>query len=180
MRLLPEEVGFVAFMMTAQAVVGNDRWDLEGTRSRLSILQEACLEECWELPRRARGRARYFTASRRMAHPLDSVFEARLLWLLFKAGLEGYVTQHEICTPAGRYFLDCAFPEFRVAIEPDGRAKFGSSLQEVHEAREALEYRREAIERAGWIVVRVAWYELSKPQALEGRIRSALARGARR
>lgn len=179
-RLLSDEQGFVAFMMAMQAVVKNDRWDLEGTRSRLALVQAVCLEECWELPRRARGRARYFTASRRMIHPLDSVFEARLVWLLFTADLEGYVTQHEIHGLDGRYFLDFAFPELRVAIEPDGRAKFGQSLREVHEAREALERRREAIERAGWIVVRVAWRELSVPQALEARIRSALARAKRR
>lgn len=179
-RLLPDECGFVAFMMATQAVVRTDRWDLEATRSRLAQLQEVCLEECWELPRRARGRARYFTASRHMAHPMDSVFEARMAWLLCTAGLDEYVTQYEMRVAGARYFLDFAFPEFQVAVEPDGRAKFGVTLQEVHEAREALEYRREAIERAGWIVVRVAWGELAVSQALEGRIRSALARAGRR
>lgn len=178
-RLLPEEAGFVAFIMGTQEVVQNDRWDLEGTRSRLAFLQGICLDECWELPRRARGRARFFNASRHMVHPMDSVFEARLAWLLLKAGLDNYVTQHELHTVNGRYFLDFAFPQLRVAIEPDGRAKFGATIQEVHDAREALEYRREAIERAGWIVVRVAWQELRNPQALERRIRSALLRADR-
>lgn len=179
-RLLPDECGFVAFMMTAQAVAKNDRWDLEGTRSRLALLQEVCLEECRDLPRRARGRARYFAASRRMAHPMDSVFEARLAWLLSHAGLEQYVTQHEVVVANDHYFLDFAFPEIGVALEPDGRAKFGATVREVHETREALELRREAIESMGWIMVRVSWGELAAPHALESRIRFAIARGRRR
>jgi hypothetical protein len=66
------------------------------------------------------------------------------------------------------YFLDIAWPAFRIAIEYDG--------YEAHVGRAGLDAAREAdIRRRGWIVIRAAALDLSNARRVERELKTAFA-----
>jgi len=97
----------------------------------------------------------------------ESVFETRLLRVLRAAGLPVPSLQHAI----GRYRVDFAYPERRVAIEADGfrwhssRARWDRDLA-----------RRNALALLGWTVIHVTWPQLRhRPEEVVDAARAALA-----
>lgn len=100
-------------------------------------------------------------------HP-ESPIETRLLRLLRAAGLPPPVVQHEI----GRYRVDCAYQDKRVAIEADGY-KWHSSRRkwDADRAKEA------ALTSMGWKIVRVTSLQLQeRPEEVVTIVRAALGR----
>lgn len=114
----------------------------------------------------AYGMARAAMLLREAGVGAASVFERRLVRLLRRAGISGFVLGH----PFGRDEIDLAFPAQRVAVELDGWAW--------HTDRDRFQADRSkgnALVRAGWIVLRFTWDDLTRrPHDVVAQIRSAL------
>ena len=110
----------------------------------------------------------------------ESPGECRVLYALKRAGLEGLLTQVEVPTPGGVFFIDIAIPGLGIAIEFDGRVKYGASVREVHESLEAESRRQRLLELAGWTVIRVRWGDLKRIDEIIARVRMAIAARRRR
>lgn len=104
--------------------------------------------------------------------PLESL--SRLC--LIDGGLPAPELQVWIATTRGQYRVDMFYRRARVVIEADGDLKYRTRPALVDEKR-----RQEALERAGFIVVRVTWADVHNdaPGVVE-RVRWALARGMAR
>lgn len=128
--------------------------------------------------RRARGlrgvrRARAVLA---MADGLaESPGETLTRHAIVSDGLPSPELQVGVDTRIGRFWVDLGWPEVRVAVEFDGRVKYGVTGIDAAQAVFAEKRRQDALEEAGWMVVRVAWDDLRNPVAIAGRVRGALA-----
>lgn len=96
-------------------------------------------------------------------------------------GLPRPACQLEVATPTGEFFLDLAWVDVRFALEFDGAVKYsGGEYGDPDEVRRAEARRQRALEKAGWIVLRVTWDDLADLVALGRRIRDAYRVAARR
>jgi len=97
----------------------------------------------------------------------DSVAERLIVKLLRRAGITGW----ELGLPFGRWTIDLAFPDAKVAVEVDGWA------WHVDVARFRADRRKgNALARAGWTVLRFTWHDVvSRPAYVVAEIRAALA-----
>lgn len=131
------------------------------------------LDETGRRQRRARAVRAIEAANPAAENGFESVSRARLLL--------GGVPTPEVGYPVrgddGRtYWADLAWPELRVLGEADGRGKYTGPQVLYAEKR-----RQEALERAGWIVVRWTWDELFRtPEVVVARVLAALDRAAAR
>ena len=102
--------------------------------------------------------------------PTDNDFEERMRVLVKQAGLPQPIAQH----PVGRYRLDFAWPELRVAVETDGWA--------THGRRQAFEYDRAMdgfLLAAGWRILRVTYRQLTRqPTLVAAQLAAVLAQAA--
>ena len=87
-----------------------------------------------------------------------------------------------VFAPDGRFVgrSDFGWPDFGVLGEFDGKAKYGELLrrpgQSAEEVLIAAENRREdRLRELGWMVIRWMWQDLTRPEALIGGLRRALA-----
>lgn len=100
-----------------------------------------------------------------------SVLELRLHRLLRAAGLTGWVTNHRLLLGPRWVYVDVAFPDFRVAIEADGREHHSQAADfEGDRARWNL------LAADGWIVLRVSWAMVQEGHGVIAQLRAALAR----
>ena len=90
----------------------------------------------------------------------ESPGEALVLLALLRAGIIGISTQEEVHIDGRTYFIDIALANLKIAIEFDGRFKYGETIDQVHESIEAEQRRQRDLERAGWKVIRVRWSDL--------------------
>ena len=102
--------------------------------------------------------------------PTESPQETRLVRLLRRHGFSGFVPQCEV-RHHGRFVarVDIGFPERRIALEYESYRH--------HTGREALERdsaRRNALVRAGWMVVTVTAADLREFSAVSALLRAAL------
>lgn len=86
----------------------------------------------------------------------ESPPESWLRRLILDAQLPRPSPQHVVLLPEGEYRLDLAYPHLRIAIEYDGHEHHSSVAD-----READRHRREALRRAGWLVIVVRKEDLS-------------------
>jgi len=100
----------------------------------------------------------------------DSAAERLVVRLLRGAGIGGWVLGH----PFGPWRIDLAFPDAKVAVEIDGWA------WHVDQDRFANDRRKgNALVRAGWVVLRFTWHDLTKtPHSVVAQIVAALAAAA--
>ncbi len=100
--------------------------------------------------------------------PTDSPMETELFTLIVRAGLPRPVRQYCVYDQ-GRFVarVDLAYPEERIAIEADSRTWHSSPL-----AQQTDLDRQRALERIGWVVRRVPWYDLRSPSKIAGGIRT--------
>ncbi len=88
----------------------------------------------------------------RDVQPSESALEARVWLLLRRSELPRPIRQHEVSTPGGRYRLDFAWPERKLALECDGwehhgtRVAFGKDRARLSE-----------MTSGGWRVLVVTW-----------------------
>lgn len=110
----------------------------------------------------------------------DSAGESLVRWMLLEAGLPVPDLQLAIETRLGWRWVDLGWTEERVAVEFDGRQKYGSTQQEAVRSVFEEKRRQDAIEDEGWTVARVTWADLRDPSAVTGRIGRALRRSRNR
>lgn len=110
----------------------------------------------------------------------ESPGETLTRWALIDQGLPVPSTQVQVSTALGVRYGDIGWPDLRVLVEFDGRLKYSDRYaSDPVEAVVAEKRRQEAIEDAGWIVVRVMWEDLRHPERLAARVRAAFARARR-
>lgn len=101
----------------------------------------------------------------------DSAAERVLLRLLRAAGIRGWVVGH----PCGPHLIDVAFPETTVAIEIDGWARHVDHDRFVDDR-----WKGNTLVRAGWVVLRFTWHDLTRsPQLVLAQIAAAGDHGRR-
>lgn len=151
-----------------RALSNFDPWIQEISRTACEKQRAKLYELLKSLPARTRGKRRARWALRFADPGCDSPGEARLLALLCDAGFRGMVTQHHVSIgiPPSEFFLDIAFPEHMLALEFDGRAKFGTNIDDFHQAEEAQIRRQRLLESYGWTVIRVRWTDFKDPQGI--------------
>ena len=169
-----EETAFVQTCSALHLFSGFSRFNAD-SRNGAEMLRQHLLEGMAVLPlvRKMRANARWTLEN---ADPgCESPGECRVLYALKRAGLEGLLTQEEVPTPGGVFFIDIAIPGLGIAIEFDGRVKYGASVREVHESLEAESRRQRLLELAGWTVIRVRWGDLKRIDEIIARVRLAIA-----
>jgi len=123
------------------------------------------------------SRGEPWSAAERLAHRI-----------LRAAGITGWTANHQVTAKFGlmvsRYYLDIAFPQIWLAIEIDGNAWHGNDEQLRHDR-----YRQNDLTGAGWTVLQVDWWTLTKDttyfialvrdaiSAAEARLASDMRRG---
>lgn len=113
----------------------------------------------------------------------ESPGESLLRVVLTQQGLPRPELQIEVTDATGRFVgrVDLGYLDQGVLIEFDGKIKYTALRapgQDLTDAVLAEKAREERLTELGWLVVRVTWADLSRPEQLAGRIRSA--RQARR
>ena len=107
----------------------------------------------------------------------ESVGESRSRVAMLRAGMDIPVLQHRIYGHRGEFLgrTDFADVEARIAGEFDGKGKYRSGSTDGADPVDVMvaERRRaDAIERAGWIVVRWMWDDIS-PATIAGKFQTA-------
>ena len=103
----------------------------------------------------------------------ESVLETLVRVCLVSRGVPRPELQVWVDTARGRYRVDMLWPDARVVVEADGLEKYRAGWQTVVDEKR----RHEAIERAGYAVLRVTWRELmSDADDVVRRVLAALAR----
>lgn len=109
----------------------------------------------------------------------ESAGESWLLWALASNGVGELCTQHWVRAGDSNCFLDLAIPRILVAIEFDGRFKYGASVREIQQKEDAERRRQRALEEVGWTVFRFRWTDLFDAERLVGQLRALVARHRR-
>lgn len=110
----------------------------------------------------------------------ESPGETLTRWHLHRFGLPAPELQVVIETAGGRFRADLGWPEARLLVEFDGFVKYsGGGARAAADVVFAEKRRQDALEEAGWRVLRVTWTDLRGPAALARRVRAALDRGRR-
>jgi very-short-patch-repair endonuclease len=103
----------------------------------------------------------------------ESPGETRTAHLLRLLGFE-LEPQVELVVEGRLYRPDFRVRGTRVLVEFDGAVKYAGAGQTLF----AEKQREDALRRAGWVVVRIVWSELSRPRLVLARMRAALATAA--
>ncbi|MBW0254173.1 hypothetical protein [Cellulomonas sp. PS-H5] len=110
----------------------------------------------------------------------ESAGESLTRWAVHDAGLPAPELQVGIETRLGWRWPDLGWPGQRLAVEFDGRVKYGPDRATAARAVFEEKRRQDALEDEGWMVVRVVWADLADLDALGDRLRRAYRRAARR
>lgn len=137
-----------------------DRFRQDASRPRQEEARRDFREALDTTPRNARGRGHARWIVDHADAGCESPGEALVLLALARAGIAGLTTQEEVCVDGRMYFIDIALPALKIAIEFDGRIKYGETVSQVHDSIEAEQRRQRDLERAGWKVIRVRWSDL--------------------
>ncbi len=112
------------------------------------------------------------------SHLSESPLESLTRLFLTERGIPLPEQQRWIRTYRGWYRVDGLWPELAVILEVDGMVKYQTPSGEDHPLAEE-KLRQEALERAGFTVIRVIWSDVSpRPAATDARIRAVLRRAA--
>lgn len=110
----------------------------------------------------------------------ESPGESLLRLIVLQGGLPTPELQILVTTHLGRKYVDLGWSDLKVAVEFDGRVKYDSPEGGADAAFYAEKRRQDALEELGWLVVRVMWEDLQRPDALIARLWAALRRQQRR
>ncbi|NKY22675.1 hypothetical protein [Cellulomonas denverensis] len=96
---------------------------------------------------------------------------------LLDAGLPRPRTQVQVTTRRGAFRIDLGWPEHRVGVEFDGRVKYsGGAAGDPAVVVFREKRRQDALEDAGWRLLRVTWHDLRQPTTLAARALDLLRR----
>lgn len=159
-RLLSDKRGFPIACAGLARACHFDRFRQEESRARQEEARREFHEALDDTPRNARGRRQARWIIDHANAGCESPGEALVLLALLRAGINGIATQEEVHVDGRTYFIDIALPDLKIAIEFDGRIKYGETVDQVHDSIEAEQRRQRDLERAGWKVIRVRWSDL--------------------
>ena len=159
-RLLSDKRGFPIACAGLARACHFDRFHQEEARNRQEEARREFHEALDNTPRNARGRRQARWIIDHADAGCESPGEALVLLALLRAGINGLATQEEVHIDGRTYFIDIALPDLKIAIEFDGRIKYGATVDQVHDCIEAEQRRQRDLERAGWKVIRVRWSDL--------------------
>ena len=176
---MPAPEAFVVACGALRSMSGYDKHRDVGGRLAEEAVRAGMLERISDLPSRARCRQ----VAREIVTAADagceSVAEALLLWILRSHGVDAVVTQHRVTDGRHVFFIDLCIPGLMLAIEFDGRAKYGDDRNSVLDSFDHRDDRQKVLERMGYTVVRFRWNELADPEAVIAEIRTRLAHAGR-
>ncbi|MFW0774028.1 type IV toxin-antitoxin system AbiEi family antitoxin domain-containing protein [Paenarthrobacter nitroguajacolicus] len=133
------------------------------------------MQEYLDSGRITRGARRLRRVLGAMDKRSESVGESRTRLILEKLGIQVPVLQLEVETGIGTFRGDFGWPEQKVILEFDGRAKYfdyAPTEEVIFEERR----REKALIAMGWEVVRIEWAHLHRPWELDQKLRVALGR----
>jgi very-short-patch-repair endonuclease len=111
----------------------------------------------------------------------ESPGETLTRWHLHRHGVERPELQVPVVTPLGAFRADLGWPEARLLLEFDGYVKYsGGGARAAADTVFAEKRRQDALEEAGWRVLRATWPDLRAPATLARRVRTALEFARRR
>jgi len=112
----------------------------------------------------------------------ESVGESISRVQIVQCGLPAPELQYAVFSSVGRWLArtDFAWPAFRVIGEFDGRIKYRGTTDSVADVVMAEKAREQAIQDAGWSVVRWGWQDLQGQGDFVARLRRALIAGGLR
>lgn len=160
-RLLSDKRGFPIACAGLARACQFDRFHQEESRARQEEARREFHQALDDTPRNARGRRHARWIIDHADAGCESPGEALVLLALLHAGINGLATQEEVHIDGHTYFIDIALPDLKIAIEFDGRIKYGETVDQVHDSIEAEQRRQRDLERAGWKVIRVRWSDLT-------------------
>lgn len=106
----------------------------------------------------------------------ESPGESLTRWHLARQGVPAAALQVPVETHLGRFRADLGWPEERLLLEFDGFVKYGGGgASAAADVVFAEKRRQDAIEEAGWRVLRVTWTDLRAPASLARRVRAAFS-----
>lgn len=176
----PGEEGFIAVCSALRAMIVGDSTRWRPREKRETAVKRRLLDR---LEREFAAHPNVREARwiiRNAEAECESVGEARLLWILRSCGIAGTRVQVPVGDESGIAYIDIAIPDLKIAIEFDGREKYGTSLEEQSAAWRRQNEREHFLLARGWIVVRYRWEDLVLPEFVLTRLRGAIeARGRR-
>lgn len=105
----------------------------------------------------------------------ESPGETLVRLAVLRSGLPEPELQIGVATQSGTFWLDLGWSRWKLAIEFDGFVKYSSPYGgTAADAVFAEKRRQDALEDAGWKIIRVTWADLRDPLALAARIRRHL------
>ena len=161
-RLAAEEQAFTLTCAGMARLASYSRFDQLASRERAEQARHDLLQELASLPRSSRGRSQARWVISHADAGCESPGESRVLHALVLAGIKGITTQEEVRCNGHTFFIDIAIPGLKIAIEFDGRIKYGDSVQEVHDNIEAEQRRARLLQLAGWRIIRIRWSDLQR------------------
>ena len=159
-RLMSDKHGFPITCAALARACQFDRFRQDESRTRQEEIRGEFQEALADTPLNTVGRERARWMIDHADAGCESPGESLVLLALLRAGINGMTTQEEVHVAGHTYFVDIALPLLKIAIEFDGRIKYGDTVDEVHESIEAEQRRQRDLERAGWTVIRVRWSDL--------------------
>ena len=160
-RLLNEQHAFPVACAGLSHACQFDRFRQDASRPRQEEARRDFHEALDATPRNTKGRGHARWIVDHADAGCESPGEALVLLALLRAGIAGLTTQEEVHIDGRTYFIDIALPNLKIAIEFDGRIKYGETVSQVHDSIEAEQRRQRDLERAGWKVIRVRWSDLT-------------------
>ncbi len=159
-RLMSDKHGFPIACAALARACQFDRFRQDESRVRQEEARGQFHEALADTPLNTVGRERARWILDRADAGCESPGESLVLLALLRAGINGTTTQEEVHIDGHTYFVDIALPTLKIAIEFDGRIKYGDTVEEVHDSIEAEQRRQRNLERAGWTVIRIRWSDL--------------------
>lgn len=109
----------------------------------------------------------------------ESPGESMTRWILTERGLAPDGLQVSVRTRLGWFRPDLSWSGAKVCLEFDGLVKYSGAFGSTAvDAVVAEKRRQDALEESGWLVLRVTWADLARPDELADRVARALARRA--
>lgn len=120
------------------------------------------------------GRRRAMQIIELASGQVESVAEARVLWIIHAFGLPTPVLQYRIVVAGREFFGDFVWPDKKLIVEFNGQGKYdgdgGTQRTAKERARESL------LRSAGYEVVNIEWNQLKDPQRVAELIHGFLSR----
>lgn len=176
-RLEASETAFIIVCsilgaLATSGVVYQDRLDASFLK-RESEARDRMVAIAEGLPNTS-GRQRAMQIVSLASGQVESVAEARVLWLIHAYGLPTPITQYQIFVDGHEFFVDFLWPDQKLIVEFNGEGKYNDDGRP---RRAAEERARETLLRsAGYEVINLSWKQLENPHRVASLIHRFLQR----